>query len=1155
MRPGEFVGGIFEIERVAGEGGMGVVYRARWDNLPVAVKILHGAGIEGRARFLREAKLLASLTHPAIVKYVAHGFASSGEPYLVMEWLEGEDLGSRLSRARLTTSETIALGRRIADGLAAAHAQGVVHRDVKPNNIFLPFGDIALAKLLDFGIARASTETRIMTRTGTFMGTPGYVAPEQARGAKDIDGRADVFSLGCVLFECLTGRPAFAAEHVIAVLAKILFEEAPRVRELEAAVPPGVDVLVSEMLSKDPGSRPATAGVVSARLMELGLATKAPAPGEGLRDRALTSAELRVASVVLSPRTCGFGSSGYTRTLTPEEVEAPARRLREVTNPFGAHVDVLADGTVVAVLAGNGNAVDQAAQAARCAIAMRAALPDETMALATGRGVLSKPLPVGDVLDRAARRLRAEPTWSPESERAAGDRAILIDDVTAGLLDRRFQIQGGATGLELIGERSSEEAGRTLLGKSTQCVGRERELRLLRDLFNECVDESLPRAAVITGQAGIGKSRIGYELLQWIRQRGEPVEVWIAHGEFRRLGSPFSLATELLRRAAGILESDPLDTQRLKLRARVSRSVAAPDQARVTEFLGEMIGTIFTGEESVQLQVARQNPASMNEQVRRAWIDLIAAECSASPLIIALDDLHWGDAPSLSLIESSLRVVVERPLFVLALARTEDGEMLPHLQKWRGAQEVRLQELSRKACERLVRLALGESAPPDEVERLVVHAAGNVFYLEELIRAVVDGRGRMFPETVLTMVQSRLEALEHDARRILRAGSIFGRVFWSGGVSALLGEPRSTIEEWLQVLVEREFVTFTDSRFSSEKEFMFRHGLVREGAYGMLTSDDRSLGHRLAGEWLESMGVHDAAMLADHFERGGAIDKARASYRCAMDSATAAGLFCEAAEIGDRLALLASDPVTRITIELAIVRALIQGRKFEEASRRIARLSHGDSPHPITLGILEFDLWRRIYQLEVDRGLRRQSIPFDAKLISDADKLGEPVLRCEARLALSGVCSGEQALQLAGEAVELASACGEALEFAARIRRYEVNYDSNRRDLNLVEEDLKKALAIAVGSGSIWQRVHIEGDLASFEAEQGRTQEAIERMARLVVDVEANGMRGELRLFLQNLSALLLRANRSAEAAEVAGRAADLATEAGDPGLRGIALS
>src|SRR5262247_1138478 len=153
MHPGEMIAGRFSIERVAGAGGMGTVFRAldAEGGGPVALKLLGREGNAEQARFVREARVLSALEHPGIVRYVAHGLSTAGEPFLAMEWLEGEDLGARLARGPLSVEESLALVRGAAEALGVAHERGVIHRDVKPSNLFLPEGDIRRVKVLDFG--------------------------------------------------------------------------------------------------------------------------------------------------------------------------------------------------------------------------------------------------------------------------------------------------------------------------------------------------------------------------------------------------------------------------------------------------------------------------------------------------------------------------------------------------------------------------------------------------------------------------------------------------------------------------------------------------------------------------------------------------------------------------------------------------------------------------------------------------------------------------------------------------------------------------------------------------------------------------------------------------------------------------------------------
>jgi eukaryotic-like serine/threonine-protein kinase len=205
-----------------------------------------------------------------------------------------------------------------------------------------------------------------------------------------------------------------------------------------------------------------------------------------------------------------------------------------------------------------------------------------------------------------------------------------------------------------------------------------------------------------------------------------------------------------------------------------------------------------------------------------------------------------------------------------------------------NVQEIRLKELGRKAGERLVRQVLGDSVGPTTIDRMVKQADGNAFYLEELIRAVAEGKDKVLPETVLAMVETRLGRLSLEARRVLRAASVFGEVCWESAVTVLLGGAMGStmVGEWLGKLVEQEVLAVRPkSRFLGERELTFRHALLREGAYATLTEEDKRLGHRLAGEWLEQHGEGDPMVLAGHFERGGEAARGASYYLRASEQA------------------------------------------------------------------------------------------------------------------------------------------------------------------------------------------------------------------------------------------------------------------------------
>jgi len=257
LSAGDVLSERFVVERLAGSGGMGAVYRAtdRSTGAPVAVKVMARHSVQDSARFAREAIVLAELSHPAIVRYIDHG-TSGDTPFLVMEWLEGEDLSRHLARSGLGADESLGLVRRACEGMAMAHARGVVHRDLKPSNLFLVGGNALSTKVVDFGVARVDVGAQTLTRAGTVLGTIGYMAPEQAMSAMDVDDRADIFALGCVLFECLTGRPAFAGPQPAVALMKLLQTQPPPVSQGRPGLPEALDRLVLRMLAKDRNDRP-----------------------------------------------------------------------------------------------------------------------------------------------------------------------------------------------------------------------------------------------------------------------------------------------------------------------------------------------------------------------------------------------------------------------------------------------------------------------------------------------------------------------------------------------------------------------------------------------------------------------------------------------------------------------------------------------------------------------------------------------------------------------------------------------------------------------------------------------------------------------------------------------------------------------------------
>jgi serine/threonine-protein kinase len=301
--------GPYEVMDLVGAGGMGEVYRARDTRLgrDVAIKVLpehvaHDAG--ALARFGREARAAAALSHPHIAALFDIG-ATDGTHYLVMELLEGETLAARLRRGGLPEKDALRIGAEIAEGLGAAHAHGIVHRDVKPANVMLTRSGV---KLLDFGLARlqrrpdASGETASMTGLGgdVLAGTLPYMAPEQLEG-READARTDIWALGCVLFEMLAGRRAFEGNSQAGLIAAIEKDDVPSVARRRPAASPALDRLVGQCLKKDPADRWQSSQDLALRLREIAdSGSEAPASGRRVKSWRLVLPALGAAAALLA---------------------------------------------------------------------------------------------------------------------------------------------------------------------------------------------------------------------------------------------------------------------------------------------------------------------------------------------------------------------------------------------------------------------------------------------------------------------------------------------------------------------------------------------------------------------------------------------------------------------------------------------------------------------------------------------------------------------------------------------------------------------------------------------------------------------------------------------------------------------------------------
>ncbi len=420
------------IERVA-QGGMGTVFRATdlETSKTVAVKVLGLDQPFDVVRFGREAAMIAALHHPNVVDYVAHGEAD-GVRYIVQGWVDGITLEQLTRTQGATAREAIAVGAAIASALHAIHAQGMIHRDVKPANIILTDGDPARAVLVDFGIARLEHETGVLTRAGAVLGTPSFMSPEQARGSIKISAAADVWALGCVLYEMLSGRVAFAGKTPIAIRAKLLVAEPKPLGPLCPEAPPALLTLVGQMLRKEVALRPQHGGEVVDRLLAL-----SPVPAGPRRVVGAAAGPTLALPVQTRERTTSADANSYVliSTAEPGALIGLTDRLVEVAAMHQLDFDVLEDGSALLTARQPGKA--GAISATRAGIALRTLIPDGALSV-FGRAHADDTL--DSVVDRGAELLDQATVVGLFGD-AEGEGMLLVDDVVADLVREEVELE------------------------------------------------------------------------------------------------------------------------------------------------------------------------------------------------------------------------------------------------------------------------------------------------------------------------------------------------------------------------------------------------------------------------------------------------------------------------------------------------------------------------------------------------------------------------------------------------------------------------------------------------------------------------------------------------------------------------------------------
>ncbi len=893
--------GRFQIEREVGRGGVGIVYRAkdRVSGADVALKIIAIVGVDAgeEARFQREGRVLSGLSHPSIVRVVDFGQLEEGHPYVAMEWLEGEDVAQRLRRAPLTLGQCLEVGAMMADALASAHAAGVIHRDVKPSNIFLvgsardtPADAPFVAKLVDFGVAAA--EDAKLTKTGAIVGTPAYMAPEQARGDGEVRTSVDLYALGATLFEMIAGRPPHIGPTPIAILARLVTTAAPRLSDVVVDAPPALDDLMASLLATAPEERPASAHAVAAQLREI---SRQVETSTGRLRRVLHS-DVPPSSVSSTQFAAGGSPSvrvGGTRLVTSilatQVPKGPARAaLLEHLREHGAEATELGGDAIVAHLGATKALGDEAMRAID--LASRLAQARAGVGVATGRTRIDRTRATGEVVDRAA-------ALSRDAQRGQ----VLVDTTTTELARGRYEFMIRGDGSAIVGEAMQNKRE---VVSGAPFTGREAELAQIMSAFERAVEDSSPIVVSVLAAPGMGKTRLRREAISRVSSHSSSPRIVLVRCEpfaqSHALGVVADIARDLLAVAKGCSLTEG--------RAAVD-AFATANEAPLSPEGRELVARLIANEPLSEANDAQ----GARDAVWIALTDIAVAATRAAPLVLTVEDGQWADEESFVWVDHRLARAGGRRLCVLALLRAAPrlANARP-LFEGRDHVQVELRPLSRKTVRAIARAMLGDRASGesgDQVADLIAaQAGGSPLFAEELARLAASGRDATSAPTIEAAIQVNLDALDDHARSAASLLAVFGQRGWDAGLAAL---GVANASDTLRALGTSELIVEqASSRFKDAREWAFKHALIREVAYAALGEPSMREAHARAGRWLAKMGEDDATV-ARHLELGRESTLAASYLEKAARRALATHALGDAVSLAERALAFAEDKPTQ----------------------------------------------------------------------------------------------------------------------------------------------------------------------------------------------------------------------------------------------------
>ncbi len=910
--------GPFTLEDIIGAGGFGTVYRAHdASGRTVALKVLapHVDSEETVQRFEREGSI--RIDHPNVVQVIDAG-RDQDQFYIAFELLEGKPLNDRLDRAPLSPEIVVDTALQICAGLSAAHARGVVHRDLKPGNVFVC--DDGILKVLDFGIARPMSQAGPqLTMAGSVIGTPGYLAPEQARGEPNITPATDIWSLGVILYQALSGTNPFMRTTAVATILAVVLEEPPPLGEGEG-LPRGLAEAVHRCLQKDPAARWESAEALAAALSAVDV--------DGSRVVGLP-AELTPSIPLDEQRVVALVLATEMRDLN---------RFSAVVREWGGEVIPMVGGQAIGVFGGRTYEGDEGARAVQAAVEARGTAG--YVAVASGRATGAPGTVSGDAVLAVERAVQAELD------------EVAVDAGTARSLAGTMNLRSVGRGLFEVPQtfRQLDSGTFPALRQDLPLLDREAEVAQMDAALRTAFEDERATIVWVHGPPGVGKSRLRAEMERKLRERG--VRVLTGRGESHRREARFRLLGSAIQSDAAIepLFGDPnvtIETRRGGLEEMLAGVLEDSHWAR---HCAEPISRLLGLPDALELQMTqrRSNPQLMADRVRIALADVVGAMSAQGPLALVLDDVQWADTASLNFLDEMVERLAHRPFLIFVAARSELGERNPELFSQREIMRIGPRGLREKAVARLAREIARREVPVALVREVTQRTGGNPFFVEQIVRELVEQNlldeeleSLPIPLDVEGAVQSRLDHLPPDQKQLCKRAAVFDDAFTEAGLRALeVAEPSSH----LSALVRRGLVAGRAVR-GDEREYRFKNALMADVAYRMNPEEARRELHRMAARFLAGLPNADREELGRHHELGGQEEEAAKGYGDAALRAARRGDSESVLRCAERALALGLSGSTAFNLQLARADALsFVGRREEQREAIDAALPMADTP-------------------------------------------------------------------------------------------------------------------------------------------------------------------------------------------------------------------